>query len=166
MLSLSFGTNLAMIITPFPWRTWSITRGITPYKDEIRKIKAAIAPHSRQVGPESAWSLSVEETGRNLLQAAREAKLGRHFVHVHDGNGAHSNPAIKPTLMRAIRPTRFHQRSQPDRVASLVERAVHIDKRVPCQACTPSRGEKKRSLISQASRVVVCTGLEPVTPSM
>ena len=155
-----------MIITPFPWRTWSIQRGITPYKDEIRKIKAAIAPHSRQVGPESAWSLSVEETGRNLLQAAREAKLGRHFAHVHDGNGAHSNPAIKPTLMRAIKPTRFHQRSQPDRVASLVERAVHIDKRVLQRTCTPSRGKRNKPLIYKGLRLVVTVGLEPTTPSM
>ena len=74
------------------------------------RIRATLALFPRETAP-------VEETDGNPSAGGTWAKLGRHSVHVYDGNGAYSNPAIKPTLMRAIKPTRFHQLSQPDRVA-------------------------------------------------
>ena len=82
----------------------------------------------------------------------------RHSVHIYDGIKANPNSSNKANPIPATKP--------PDRVALLVEQAVHIYGVYPFGR-VPRRGQKRsKPLIYKGLRVVVTVGLEPTTPSM
>ena len=62
----------------------------------------------------------------------------RHSVHIYDGIKANPNSSNKANPIPATKP--------PDRVALLVEQAVHIDDVYPLRTCTPERAKKKQAL--------------------
>ena len=82
----------------------------------------------------------------------------RHSVHIYDGIKANPNSSNKANPIPATKP--------PDRVALLVEQAVHIDDVYPLRTCTPERAKKKQALDLQglASGGLIEFISEPFTP--